>query len=632
VPRFEFALKKIFCIFLLLAAISTARADHITGGEIFYTLISASGNQYHYHITYKLFMVCHTTRQFPDPASISIFDRVTNNRIQDMNVSLGRTEFLQLTTRNPCVTNPPEVCYRAGYYDFDVTLPASLNGYVIATQVIFRIEGMNNLFTGYRDVGATYTAEIPGTTSALNGPNNNSAKFSGNDLVEVCANNAFTYSFEAKDPDGDQLRYTFCNAYNGGSSNFSGNLPTASPPYTSVPYSPEYSGSNPLGDDVRIDPNTGVITGIAPSAGIYVITVCVEEIRNGVVLATQRKDLQINIAPCTIASASIPPLYMLCDSTKTITVFNQSSSSLIKTYDWKFINAGGSTIFTSSNSTATYSFADTGVYKIKLVINQNAPCTDSATSEVKVFPGFDAGFIYKGICINKPTSFTDVTKSVYGNVNTWKWDFGDNNSFADVSDIRNPTYTYPVQGAKNVRLIVSDTKGCVDTVFNTVTITDKPPITLSFRDTLICVNDHVELNANGAGFFTWSPAVNIVNANSATPTVSPTSTTTYFVDLNDDGCLNRDSVLINVVDHVSLRTMNDTTICSGDTIRLNIFSDGLRYLWSPSSQLDDATLQNPVAVTNANTNYKVTAMIGSCSANAAIQLSVIKLLRNCMEL
>ena len=568
-------------------------------------------------------MTCRSLRQFPDPAIISVFNKSSNARIMDKTVILARTEIAQLTDQNPCITDPPDVCYKIGYYDFDIILPGSAEGYTLATQVIFRIEGINNLLLGYRNVGATYTAEIPGSSTLATGPKNNSARFAGNDLVEICSGNTFTYSFEAKDADGDMLRYRFCNAYNSGTFDFNGNGPTPPPPYPSVPYSINFSGSNPLGSNVHIDENTGVISGMAPEAGIYVVTVCVDEIRNGVIIATQRKDLQINIAPCSVASAAIPSLYLLCDTSKTITVSNQSASPLIKTYDWKFINAAGATVFTGGTQTATYTFKDTGIYKIKLLINQNDPCIDSATAEAKVYPGFAPAFGYKGICINKPTVFTDSSSSVYGIVNTWKWDFGNNNSFDDTSVLQYPGYTYADAGTKNVQLIVGDSKGCVDTIFKTVTITDKPPIALSFHDTLICVNDSVLLNASGEGVFNWSPDIDIINANTATARVSPTTTTTYFVDLNDDGCLNRDSVLINVVDHVSLNAMNDTTICRGDGIQLNIVSNGLRYVWTPVSQLNDAAAQNPVATTNVNTTYKVTAIIGGCSANAAINVTTV---------
>jgi gliding motility-associated-like protein len=69
--------------------------------------------------------------------------------------------------------------------------------------------------------------------------------------------------------------------------------------------------------------------------------------------------------------------------------------------------------------------------------------------------------------------------------------------------------------------------------------------------------------------------------------------------------------------------MGDTTICQGDPIKLNIFSDGLHYTWTPASQLDDAASASPVATTNANTAYKVIAVIGTCSANATINVTTI---------
>ena len=43
-----------------------------------------------------------------------------------------------------------------------------------------------------------------------------------------------------------------------------------------------------MGTQVNIDPNTGMLSGIAPpivSTGEYVVTVCVTEYRNGVYLA-----------------------------------------------------------------------------------------------------------------------------------------------------------------------------------------------------------------------------------------------------------------------------------------------------------------------------------------------------------
>ena len=132
-------------------------------------------------------------------------------------------------------------------------------------------------------------------------------------------------------------------------------------------------------------------------------------------------------------------------------------------------------------------------------------------------------------------------------------------------------------GVKNVRLITTNTKGCRDTATKSVIIMDKPPLAVRFRDTLICVPDVVQLEAIGGGLFSWTPGTSITNANTSTPTVNPVTTTTYVVRLDDNGCLNSDSVRVRVVDHVTLTAMNDTTICQGDTIRLHVSSDGLQY-------------------------------------------------------
>ncbi len=618
-------MKRLSIVSIVLVMLSfTARASHITGGEMYYTFVGMNNGQFQYAVTLKLFQRCGSGRQFPNPAIISIFDKTTNTRVSDMSVTIGNTENISITNPDPCITNPPVVCYDVAYYTFSISLPASAGGYVMASQVNYRISGINNLASGYNNVGATYTSEIPGTSSVTSGPQNNSATFTATNLVVVCADNDISYSFAAQDADGDVLRYSFCEAYASTSPGGGNAQPTNPPPFPQVPYGSPFSESAPLGPAVQINPTTGLITGIAPAAGIYVVTVCVDEIRNGVIIARQRKDIQINIADCNIAAANLLPEYLLCRNTQTINIANQSTNPLIISTDWEFMDITNTVIYSVSGLTATYTFPDTGLYTVKLVINRNQPCTDSTTALIRVFPGFIPDFTSTGICITKPTFFNDRTSSVYGIPNSWTWDFGEATSSIDISTLQNPTYTFPFMGIKNVQLITTDTKGCRDTLYKNVTIIDKPPITLSFNDTLICVNDNLILQASGSGNFSWTPPVNIINANTSTPTVTPPSTTTYYVDLDDNGCRNRDSVKVRVVNFVSLQAMGDTTICRGDTIQLRAVSDGLQYSWTPASQIIDPTMQNPFAITNnAQTNYRVTATIGGCSATDIVIVSTV---------
>ena len=612
----------------LLLAISTlflfstpAFANHITGGEMYYTLTSQSGGNYNYHVTLKLFRDCNSTgAQLDQFAPIAIFDKTSGTSVRTLNVSLARIVVLKLGSPSPCINNPPIVCYQVGYYEFDETLSASANGYTIVYQRCCRIAGINNVSASSAS-GATYIAEIPGINSLASAPANNSARFVGTDTVIVCASNVFTYSFAAQDDDGDQLNYFFCDAYEGGSTTTPAPNPPAAPPFSSVPYVSPFDGISPLGPGVRINSTTGLISGIAPAAGIYVVTVCVSEIRNGVIIAIQHKDLQIKVGACDIARALLNPQYITCDGF-TMTYQNLSNSPLINSYFWDF-GVTSVTNDTSNLAIPTFTYPDTGVYILKLVSNRNQQCSDSTTAVVKVYPGFFPGFRVTGACFTNPFQFTDTTNTIYGVVDSWSWNFGDNASNADTSHLQNPRWTYPAAGPKDVQFIVTNSKGCVDTVQQTINAIDRPPITLAFKDTLICVPDAVQLNASGNGVFSWSPLLNIINANTATPTVNPSNTTLYYVNLDESGCRNRDSVRVRAVRFVSLKAINDTTICSGDALQLSAATNGLHFNWTPSANLNNTSLLQPVAITNTTTTYQIIASIGSCSATDDITVITV---------
>lgn len=628
-------MKRFLLIFTTLLFSKTLLAEHITGGEMYYTFTGMSNGQYQYMVTLKLYRDCFSAGAQLDPsAAIGVFNRTTNILVYTALIPITKTERLQLGTPGPCITNAPVVCYEVGFYEFSITLPASLNGYTVAYQRCCRINGISNL-SASGSMGATYTADIPGTTILPTAPENNSAKFTGADTVIVCGGYPFTYSFAAVDADAtDNLRYSFCEAYvgggqgggQGGGPNTPNPNPPVNPPYRAVNYSFPYSSSAPLGQGVTIDPVTGLISGKAPAEGIYVVTVCVSEIREGKVIATQRKDLQIKAGGCDIAKAQLDPEYISCDGF-TMTFNNLSNSPMINSYYWEFGDPGSGAANNSAtikNPTHTYSVA--GDYTLKLVTNRNQECSDSTTAIVKVWPGFFPDFTSTGVCLINPVQFTDRTTTNYGVVDKWRWDFGQVNVSDDTSIIKNPDWTYADTGTKNVRFIVGNSKGCLDTIFKPVKMLDKPPIVLAFRDTLICVPDNLQLQASGTGNFSWTPAATMINASTATPTVNPTTTTRYTVQLDDQGCVNTDTVQVRVVRVVTTRAMPDTTICLTDSVQLNIVSDGLRHQWTsiPASFINDPALQNPLVMPNAvSTTYQVVARIGSCTATETILVRTV---------
>jgi gliding motility-associated-like protein len=617
-------MKRFIVILTSLLFSKALLAEHITGGEMFYSYMGFANGQHQYHITLKLYRDCFSAgAQLDANAGIAIFNKSTNAIAWQGQVPMeGGAQQLQLGFPGPCITNPPQVCYQVGYYEFDVSLPASINGYTVTYQRCCRINGISNL-VGSGNQGATYTCDIPGTSLLASGPINNSARFIGVDTVIVCGGYPFTYSFAAVDADpNDVLRYSFCDAWVGGSSGnqqASAPYPPTAPPYSSVNYNSPFQSDNPLGSSVTINPNTGLITGTSPAQGIYVVTVCVQEIRQGIVIATQRKDLQIKAGGCDIAKAQLDPQYITCDGF-TMNFSNRSNSPLINSYYWEFGDPASGIDNTSTSATPTHTYSAAGDYTIKLVTNRNQDCSDSTTAIVSVWPGFFPRFNAAGICLTNPVVMTDQTTTVYGTVNSWTWDFGDG---SPQSTVQHPSHNYTSIGPKVITLTVTNSKGCVDTAQQTVDIITKPPITLGFRDTLICVPDAVTLQASGQGVFSWTPTFNMVNANTATPTVNPTNTTTYTVQLDEQGCINTDTVRVRVVTFVTLNEMRDTTICRTDDVQLQIQSDGLQYQWSPAPQVNNPNIPNPIGISGNTTIYSVLARIGSCTAQRDIGVTAV---------
>ena len=122
--------------------------------------------------------------------------------------------------------------------------------------------------------------------------------------------------------------------------------------------------------------------------------------------------------------------------------------------------------------------------------------------------------------------------------------------------------------------------------------------------------------------FTWS-GVNIQNGGTSTPTVNPTATAVYSVQLNDNGCLNTITARVRVVDFVTLKANPDTVICAGDPIQLGAATDGLKFLWTPSSTLNDPTALNAIAVPQNTTTFQIESSIGHCSANDQMTVRLV---------
>ncbi len=608
---------------LLCCVFQPCKAAHIVGGEMIYDYLgpgSASGTN-QYRITLKLFRDQLTTgAAMPSSVWIGIFNNDNSLQYpgpgQKFDIQKSDEYAVSVNPFPSCITNPPTLNYNVGIFTFTVDLPVNTNGYTATYQTCCRINNLENVFNsqGVGGTGSTYSCVIPVIAD-------HSPQFATS-IDAICRNKPFSLKFNATDEDGDSLVYAFAPAYNGGTAQNSGNINPAPPPYSAVSYINSYTFLTPLGGAATINANTGVISGIAPDVGRYVVCVDVSSYKRGVFIGAHRKDFIVNVTDCDFAGAQLDPKAVSCDGFD-VSFQNDNTSPLNKTYFWTFGDPNSGSADTSTLLSPTHIYSDTGVFVYKLVVNKGLQCSDSATQMQKVYPGFFPGINNTGRCINSDIQFRDVTKTNYGRVNSWRWDFGDPATNGDTSLKANPIYAYNTVGNYIVQLTVGSDKGCLKTITDTLAIIDKPVFSIT-NDTLICSIDDLQLNATGTGSIFWSPAYRINNQNSFAPVVNPKVTTTYTATLTETpGCAASKSVVVNVVDNVTLKTANDSTICQTDSVRLNVFSDGLHYLWTPSSFLDNDTAKNPLAFNLAKTTFHVVASIGKCNNSGNITISTV---------
>jgi len=625
---------RLLFLFLVLGTFSS-EAAHLKGGWIQYSYLGpgATPSTSRYQIIVRQYMDCNSTASQRDgQVFLGVFNSRTGERIRTETIPKSAEETLDKNSFSPCLNSPPRVCFLILRYDLVIDLPDNPDGYSLTVQRCCRITGIVNVSGNSGNIGVSYTNTIPGVINGTDYSKNSSPVFAQKDTAIVCFNSPFTFDFSATDADGDQIIYSFCSGSIGGGSGSPIPNPPTAPPYASVPYNSSYPGNSPLGLAVTIDPNTGIIRGTAPGVtGQFVVAVCANEYRNGVLIGSTKKEIHITVAGCSISAAELKPNYITCNGT-TLSFQNESSNSSITSYFWDF-GVAGINSDTSSSPTPTYDFLnsgrDSGTFTVKLVVATSGGCKDSATTIVKVYPDLRVNFNAAGNCFLNPYTFQDVSTNKYGSIVERRWNFGDNSSTLDTASAKDTAWTYTNSGTVQVKLYVKNSFGCADSVTKTLTILDKPILSLAFKDTLICSIDTLRLSANiGSGIINWTPTAGpnenrILFKNTTSPLVYPRDTTRYLIRVEDNGCISQDTVTVNVLQFIDVDAGMDTTICQTDQIVLSPISYALSYLWTASTGEVVDPVKNPLVQPVSTTKYLVTANLGKCQDRDSVVIKVV---------
>jgi gliding motility-associated-like protein len=173
-----------------------------------------------------------------------------------------------------------------------------------------------------------------------------------------------------------------------------------------------------------------------------------------------------------------------------------------------------------------------------------------------------------------------------------------------VDPIKNPI----VKPLSNTQYFVTANLGrCQDKDSILIKVVATPAVT-AIPDTTICFGTTLPLQATiSASKFTWSPTSSLTGFNTLRPVARPVGSTAYVIAVSDTlGCpkIVTDTIRVTVVPRIIPNAGNDTIAVIGRPMQLGA-SGGLRYLWTPSTFLNNPQIANPVFTGAAGTDSVV---------------------------
>ncbi len=255
----------------------------------------------------------------------------------------------------------------------------------------------------------------------------------------------------------------------------------------------------------------------------------------------------------------------------------------------------------------------------------NGVCTDTVYQTVFVTDINLIGPNDTIVCDN--TSAITLTSTSGGTSNFTQW--SSNPGFTDTLNPTGDSVITVVPGAPTTYYVRAERNGCydVDTVFVDV-LGDQIQLV---GPSGICLGDTVTVsvinNTGGSLTYDWEPDLEIVSGDGTnTITVAPNGTTWFVLTATSStGCIIKDSIRMYVSPLPSLvvsATADLDTIPEGASVNLHALPNSYTYNWSPSSSLDDANIQHPIASPTTTTRYILRVSDSGCVRTDTVTIYV----------
>jgi|GEM_PF-851677 len=404
-------------------------------------------------------------------------------------------------------------------------------------------------------------------------PCNSSPQFTSVPVPYVCQGQPFTFNQGAFDPDGDSLSYALG--------------PCFDETNTQVNYNAGYSPTQPLGPswNVQINPINGDLSFIPNPGNLEVGVVCVyvNEWRNGTIINTIVRDIQVNVIPCP--ANFLPIVNGVTNITNGSGQGNSNTGIVLATcvgnnlcFDlpvldpnpndtvsiWWDQSITGGTFFETGNPANTDSIVGpnpsvtfcwtppaAGVFSFLVNMQDNA-CPNFGFSQFTV-----------SIIVSSPAVVPLVQPPRCDTIDmcavpingippyNYQWSGGGGLSSTD-SCI---THIYPGPGTYGFDLTITDSVGCTFVFSDSVTIS-QIPVADAGPDILVCENfsDTIGGPPSTDETYSWSPAIGLSDPNISNPVLTLNNPgpgqliQQYILTVEDttNNCISMDTIVVQL--------------------------------------------------------------------------------------
>ena len=605
----------------------TANATHIVGGEIGYRCLG--GNQY--EITLRVFRDCFNadpTAFFDDPGIIAVY---ASNGLRLSNISLRPIGNDTLREGlDSCYTSfINSVCVHTTVYKSVVTLNPRVGGYHFVYQRCCRNTTISNIVNP-TEAGATYDILL---TEAAMGKCNSSPVVNSWPPVYVCANQELNVNSSATDVNNDSIAYKLCAPLVGGTLQRPQPIPPTAPPFQPIIWlGPTYSLANVLGGNnpLTIDVNTGIMKGVPPVLGQFVVAVCVEEYDRSTknLLSVVRRDFQYNVVNCMVPQATFEAPKELCVGSK-LTL--KQSTPGAKSVEW-YLGEPGAEKLISKGDSVNLTFAAAGKNRITLYYEKGTACqsTFSAVIDAVSIDVISLPLAGQNSVVCRGSNFeVNIQNKQENRSLTYDWQTNGNLVSGQGSSLA----TFKIDAPTLITLNLSNALGCKSTLIFPVAIHSSIQSTINTgiqvcRDVPTVTNENFNKNLS----YSWLPKNGLSNPNIGNPVITLNNSQIYSVKITNPETKCDTSISFSAI----VKPFGaDPGIDSLSTVCYNVgkqinpkFNNTLIYSWSPSTGLSETTKGNPMVMLKGSMSYtvKIQNPASGCDTTISVRVEVSPML------